>query len=242
MTPSARPPTELIVALDHPTPERALACVEALRGLPLLLKVGSELFLAAGPEFVRRLTGEGARVFLDLKFHDIPHTVAKAARQAADLGVELFTTHLAGGPEMYRAIRSEWAELPAGRRPPRILGVTVLTSFSTGVWGEVCETLTGHARSPEASVLALAAKARAWGADGVVCSPHELVGIRARDPDLLTVVPGIRPAGADAQDQARVMTPGDAARAGATMIVVGRPITGASDPRAAAHAVLSELA
>lgn len=232
-------PTELIVALDFPRADRALELVDALNGLPVIYKIGSELFCSDGPAIVRELVHRKNRVFLDLKFHDIPNTVAKAVRQVALMHVEMFTIHLAGGSLMVKAVADELSEISMLR--PKILGVSVLTSFDDVRWAEVTKALTGHAVDPGESVEGLVEHAVAWGADGVVCSAAELESIRKQYPTLYTVVPGIRPAGAAANDQARVMTPAQARAAGANAIVVGRPITEALDPRAAAEHILKDL-
>jgi orotidine-5'-phosphate decarboxylase len=233
------PTTELIVALDYARADKALELVQKLGGLPLIYKVGSELFLGSGPEVVRELVHRKCRVFLDLKFHDIPNTVARAAKQAAKMHVEMFTVHLAGGSQMVKAVAEEFAELPELR--PRILGVTVLTSFDDVRWAEVTKCLTGHAIEVADSVEGLLAHAPSWGADGVVCSAMELKQIRSSNPGLYTVVPGIRPEGTSANDQARTMTPLQAHLAGASAIVVGRPITEAGNPREVVENILKEL-
>lgn len=234
------PPTELIVALDFPRSEQAFFCVDKLRGLPLIYKVGLELFMSGGSDFVREMVHRKNRVFLDLKFHDIPETVARAAKQAALLQVEMFTLHLAGGSSMLRAVAQELSDIPTLR--PKILGVSVLTSFDDVRWAEVTKSLTGHAVDVSDSVVGLVDHATSWGADGIVCSALELVEIRKRFPSIYTIVPGIRPEGADLNDQVRVTTPARAKELGASAIVVGRPITGAADPRAAAEAILRDLA
>jgi orotidine-5'-phosphate decarboxylase len=236
--------TELAVALDYPRAEPAMRLVEKLRGVPggerLLFKVGLELFTAGGPDLVRELVHLRQRVFLDLKLHDIPRTVARAARQAAVLHAELLTIHLAGGREMARAVAQELSEIPSLR--PKIIGVSVLTSFDDVRWAEVTRALTGHAVGVGASVAGLVGQALVWGVDGVVCSAHELGWIRENHPGTFTVVPGIRPAGTDPGDQARIMTPGQASRAGADLIVVGRPITEAPEPEVVVRSILDELA
>ena len=232
-------PTELIVALDFPRSEQAFHCVDKLRGLPLIYKVGLELFMSGGADFVREMVHRKNRVFLDLKLHDIPQTVARAAKQAALLQVEMFTLHLAGGSAMVRAVAQELSDIPALR--PKILGVSVLTSFDDVRWAEVTKALTGHAIEVSESVTGIVDYAQSWGADGIVCSAMELVEIRNRFPNIYTVVPGIRPEGSDLNDQARVTTPARAKALGASAIVVGRPITGAVDPRVAAEAILKEL-
>jgi orotidine-5'-phosphate decarboxylase len=232
-------PTELIVALDYQKADKALQLVDELKGLPILYKVGFELFMGGGPDVVRELVHRKARVFLDLKFHDIPNTVARAARQAALLHVEMFTVHLAGGSNMLRAVAQELAEIEQIR--PKMLGVSVLTSFDDVRWAEVTKSLTGHAVEVSDSVNGLVEHSVAWGADGVVCSAWELESLRASYPTLYTVVPGIRPEGADADDQARVMTPAQAHAAGASAIVMGRPITESQDPRRTGERVLKDL-
>lgn len=233
--------TDLIVALDFPKAERAYELIDSLNGIPnLIYKVGFELFMAGGPEIVRELAHRKARVFLDLKFHDIPNTVSRAARQAALMHVEMFTVHLAGGSQMIRAVANELADIPALR--PKILGVSVLTSFDDVRWAEVTKSLTTHAVDVQDSVMGLVSHAAAWGADGVVCSALELPAVRDQFPSLYTVVPGIRPVGSEAGDQARVMTPLLAREAGAHAIVVGRPITEANEPRQVVENILRDLA
>jgi orotidine-5'-phosphate decarboxylase len=231
--------TELIVALDYPRPDRAMELVNSLNGLPVIYKVGFELFMAGGPEIIRELVHRKNRVFLDLKFHDIPNTVARAAKQAALLHVEMISIHLAGGSQMLRAVRKELDEIPLLR--PKLLGVSVLTSFDDVRWAEVTKCLTNHAVDAHDSVMGLAEHATAWGCDGLICSALELETIRDRFPGTYTVVPGIRPEGSEANDQARVMTPAQAHQAGADAIVMGRPITEASNPRQAAESVLKSL-
>jgi orotidine-5'-phosphate decarboxylase len=196
-----------------------------------LLKVGLELFAAEGPPVVRAAAALGRPVFLDLKLHDIPNTVEGAARSAAASGAALLTVHASGGAEMVRA-----AVRGAGGKV-RILAVTVLTSLD----GAALEAI-GLAGPPEAAVVRLARLAVDAGAGGIVCSPHEVAAVRAAvGPAPLLVVPGVRPAGAAHGDQARVATPADAVRAGADVIVVGRPLRDANDPVAAAIAIAAEL-
>lgn len=231
--------TDLIVALDFAKPERAMELVDELKGLPLIYKVGFELFMAGGADVVRVLVHRKARVFLDLKFHDIPNTVAKAAKQAALMQVEMFTLHLAGGSAMIRAVAQELSEIPALK--PKILGVSVLTSFDDVHWAEVTQSMTGHAAHVSDSVNGLVMHAAGWGADGVVCSALELKEIRRHYPGLYTVVPGIRPEGFETGDQARVMTPAQARALGAHAIVVGRPITQSKDPRRVCESILRDL-
>lgn len=235
--------TELAVALDFDQATHARELIERLSGLPVIFKVGSELFLSAGPHWVKNLVDSGARVLLDLKLHDIPNTVAQSARKIADLGVERFTVHAAGGPKMLEATRTElesWAK-NTGRPRPKILAVTVLTSFDMTSWNQVSQAVSGQKSEIQASVERFATAALSWGTDGIVCSPHELVQIRAKYPGLWTLVPGIRPAGSATHDQVRTMTPKEARDHGASCIVVGRPITQAQDPKAATEAILAQL-
>src|SRR4051812_30858061 len=200
--------TELIVALDYPRPEKALDLVKDLKGLDVIYKVGLELFLAGGPELVRELVHSKNRVFLDLKLHDIPNTVARAARQAALLHVDMFTIHLSGGSAMVKAVAKEMAEISMLK--PKILGVSVLTSFDDVRWAEVTRALSGHTSMVADAVTGLVTEGVSWGVDGVVCSALELPEIRKAFPSLYTVVPGIRPEGSEAGDQARVVTPAQA--------------------------------
>ncbi|MBS1963707.1 MAG: orotidine-5'-phosphate decarboxylase [Bdellovibrionales bacterium] len=243
--------TELIVALDFPEGESALKVMRTCADLPVVWKIGSELFLAEGPDWVRERTKEGFRIFLDLKFHDIPNTVMKSAVQAASLGIEMFTLHLAGGPNMIRAVRDELEKKVTGKkegkrpsseaRRPLILGVSVLTSFDQPTWDDVSFAVGGKTAKVADSVKRLVSQARYWGVDGVVCSPHEIKTVRAADPLLFTVVPGIRPKGAKAGDQARVMTPKEAATLGAGAIVCGRPVTESKTPKTVIEKILREL-
>lgn len=228
------PAGRLIVALDTPD----LAHAEAMAGLVApaagLVKLGLELFCAAGPAALARLAGHRP-VFLDLKLHDIPNTVAGAVRSLAPLGAAMLTLHAGGGPAMIAAARRA-AEL-AGPARPILLAVTVLTSMDPGQLGAV-----GVAGGPAQQVLRLARMAMDAGADGLVCSPREVSLIRdALGEGPLLVVPGIRPAGSPADDQARIATPEDAVVAGADWIVVGRPITEAADPASAARAITASL-
>lgn len=229
----------LIVALDVPTRDAALALVRTLKPKVRFYKIGLELFTACGPALVREILGSGARVFLDLKLHDIPNTAARAAVETTRLGVGLFTIHLAGGALMARRVVDEvdtHCQLYSAPRP-RILGVTVLTSHTQEDLGPL-----GINRSIEEQVVALAEIAVHAGLDGVVASPREVRRVREVLGDsLLIVTPGIRPAGADADDQARTMTPREAVVAGADHIVVGRPITAARDPLEAAELILMQL-
>lgn len=234
-----RQKADLIIALDTPTVALAWEIVEKLNGLPVIFKVGSELFLHEGPAFVREMVHRKHRVFLDLKFHDIPNTVAAAVRQATLMQVEMLTVHMSGGASMFKAIREALAEVPTLR--PKLLGVTVLTSFDDLSWAEVAKAGGGHAFPVIQSVRAFTDLASQWGADGVVCSPWELPQVRTEHPSLYTVVPGIRPKGTPMGDQSRVMTPREASDAGASAIVVGRPILQSPDPRRTAEEILNSL-
>ena len=233
------PRDRLIVALDVPSLEEAQAMAGRLAGVVRWFKVGLELYTAAGPAAVTALGRQG-RVFLDLKFHDIPATVAGAVAAATRLGVDLLTVHAAGGTAMLLAAAeaaARTAEL-IGRRPPTVLGITLLTSGDAAVMKEA-----GIAGTPAEAAVRLARLALAAGLGGVVASPADAAAIRtACGPDLLIVCPGIRPAGAAADDQRRVATPRAAIDAGADVLVVGRPITRARDPRGAAQELAREIA
>jgi orotidine-5'-phosphate decarboxylase len=233
---SPGPVDRLWVALDVPGLAEAEALLERLGGVVTAFKIGSQLFTAAGPAAVELVRTRGGRVFLDLKYHDIPAIAAGAVREAARLGVTLLTVHTSGGSAMLRAAAA--AVAAAGRDRPRILGVTVLTSLDRAVLQRELQVPI----AVEGQALHLAGLAREAGCDGVVASPQEARRLRtALGPGMLIVTPGIRPAGADRGDQARVATPAAARRAGADAIVVGRPITGAVDPAGAAQAILREL-
>jgi orotidine-5'-phosphate decarboxylase len=231
----------LIAALDVETADEALRLFGLLRGEAGMFKVGSQLFTSAGPELVRRLVSEGARVFLDLKFHDIPNTVAAAAREAVRLGVALFNVHAAGGSEMMRRAAEATAE-EAGRlgvAKPSLIAVTVLTSMDGAALAESGVS----AATVEEQVRRLARQTDACGLDGVVASPHEIAPVREEvaRPGFLVVTPGVTPSGAAYADQKRVTTPAAAVRAGADYVVVGRAILNAPDPARAARAVVEEM-
>lgn len=233
--PSMTARDRLIVALDLPSAAAATHMAEKLETLAGMFKVGSELFTAEGPVVVRYLVATGKKVFLDLKFHDIPNTVRAAAREAAQLGVSMFNVHASGGRKMMEAARE--GALDGASQPPVVLAVTILTSLDSRDLSEV--GLTG---TPEEAVVRLARLAQEAGLGGVVASPREVTAIRrACGPDFRIVVPGIRPADAEANDQARVATPAAAVLAGADYLVVGRPITGAPDPIAASNAVVADM-
>jgi orotidine-5'-phosphate decarboxylase len=226
--------TKIIVALDYADAASALALVERLDPALCRLKVGKELFTAAGPELVRALVARGFEVFLDMKFHDIPNTVAAACRAAAGLGVWMMNVHASGGRRMMTAAQEALADLP---QRPLLIAVTVLTSMSAEDLGEV-----GVADAPADQVLRLARLTQACKLDGVVCSAQEAGMLRADlGHDFRLVTPGIRPAGAEVGDQRRVMTPAEALRVGATDLVIGRPITAAPDPLAALKQIQSDI-
>ncbi len=230
--------TELIVALDYSSGSEAKNLISQLSGRPVIWKVGLELFTAEGPSWVRALTDSGARVFLDLKLYDIPNTVAKAVAQAGELNVEFLTLHLSGGAAM---LNSSVEILKRFKSPPRLLGVSVLTSFSEDGWNEVSIAISGQKRPISESATALVGLGSKVGVTGIVCSADELKILKQKYPRIYAVVPGIRPAGGHAQDQARVVTPSEAARRGADAIVVGRPITQAVDPGSMTDLILDEL-
>jgi orotidine-5'-phosphate decarboxylase len=230
--PPAAARDRLIVALDVETADKARALVDRLSGQAGMFKVGSQLFTAAGPQLVREIVGRGEKVFLDLKYHDIPQTVANAVAEASLLGVSLMTVHALGGKAMMEAAVGA---LPAVGT--RLLAVTILTSHDEESVGAV-----GLKGAVSDSVQRLARLAQEARADGVVASPLEAGLIRsACGPDFLIVTPGVRPAGARADDQARAATPAAAIQAGANYVVVGRPIVEASDPVAAAAAIVREM-
>jgi orotidine-5'-phosphate decarboxylase len=224
----------LIVALDVPDAASAIRLVDQLDGACQWFKVGLELFVAAGPAVVESLAARGYSVFLDLKLFDIPNTVAGAVRSATALGVKMLTLHAAGGPAMLAAAR---AALDGVAHPPQLLAVTVLTSMDQAQVNAV-----GLDRSPAEQVAVLARMGLEAGMRGFVCSPQEVAARRSlAGPEGVLVVPGIRPAGAAIGDQKRIATPADALRQGASYLVVGRPITQAPDPAAAANAILKEM-
>jgi orotidine-5'-phosphate decarboxylase len=230
----------LAVALDLPDRPQLLAM--ALRVAPEagFLKLGLEAFVAEGPGLVRELVNAPARVFLDLKLHDIPNTVGRAAAAAVRTGAAIVNCHAAGGAEMMKAFGAGGRDAAAakGLPVPKLIAVTILTSLDAAGIHAV-----GLAGTPREAAVRLAVLAKESGLDGVVCSPEEIAAIRAAcGDDFFLVVPGVRPGGAAPGDQKRVATPGDALRAGADLLVVGRPVTGAPDPAAAARAIVAEMA
>ncbi|HEV8592157.1 MAG TPA: orotidine-5'-phosphate decarboxylase [Pyrinomonadaceae bacterium] len=231
----------IIVALDVETAHEARRLVDDLSASVGAFKIGLQLFTSAGPAFVRELTGAGVKIFLDLKFHDIPNTVANAAIEAAKLRVWMFNVHVSGGPEMIRRTADDLRAfcLKEGIDRPELIGVTVLTSSDRDMLNSVG---VGHEVSDQ--VLRLAKLASECGLDGVVASPLETVLIRKAIPDgrFLIVTPGIRPNFATHDDQKRVNTPSEALSAGSDYLVIGRPITAAENPRNAVEQILSEIA
>jgi orotidine-5'-phosphate decarboxylase len=232
----------LIVALDVDGFDQAVALAGRLRQTTRSFKVGSQLFTACGPRIVGHLKQAGLNVFLDLKYHDIPNTVAKAVAAAAALGADIINVHAMGGFAMMEAAAA--AALNAARDrglpPPLLLSVTVLTSMDEATFQDV---LGAQGRTVPEQVLHLARLTRSAGLAGVVASPHEIALLRQQmGPEFVILTPGIRPAGGVAGDQKRFLTPGQAVKLGADYLVVGRPITGAPDPAAAADAIIKEIA
>lgn len=230
--------SRLVVALDVDHADTALRLADRLRGVAGAFKIGSQLFTAEGPSMVRALVERGDRVFLDLKFHDIPHTVAGAVAVAAKLGVWMMTIHASGGVAMMRAARAaaDARALASGSPKPLIVAITVLTSLDASALATI-----GVSRSLDDQVTSLAREAQGSGLDGVVCSPLEIAAIkRTTGSSFLIVTPGIRDGSTSTRtdDQARTMTATEALAAGASYIVVGRPIIAAADPRAAAERIL----
>ncbi len=228
-------PCDLILVLDAQSPREVVPALRPLQGTVRWVKVGLEMYTACGPDAVREIADLGFKVFLDLKLHDIPNTVAKAVESASKLPIGMLTLHTCGGREMM-----EWAVKAQRQHKPDLLlpGVTVLTSMSAAGLAE-----TGVAAAPDQQVVRLGRLAAEAGLRGLVCSPLEIVPLRAVLPaEVALVTPGIRPRDAKADDQTRIMTPADAVRAGANFLVVGRPIFKAPDPVAAAKSILAEIA
>jgi orotidine-5'-phosphate decarboxylase len=229
----------IIVALDVPTAEQAWQLAREVAPAVGAFKIGGELFTAAGPDIVRRVRDTGAAVFLDLKFHDIPNTVAKTVASAVRLDVQMLTLHTCGGSAMMRAAEesAQQTALQSGRSAPLVLGVTVLTSHDQNTLSEIgCAPNVGH------QVERLAQLAVAAGLRGLVCSPLEIVALRQLLPEQIQLVtPGIRTGAEKADDQKRTLTPREAMHAGANWLVIGRPIYAAEDPRAAAEKIFASL-
>ncbi|WP_207264362.1 orotidine-5'-phosphate decarboxylase [Desulfovibrio sp. Huiquan2017] len=228
---------ELVVALDFRDAGQALDMARTLRGVVPWMKVGLELFTAEGPRVICGLKELGFKIFLDLKFFDIPNTVQGAVRSAASLGVDMVSIHALGGERMARAAMDGCAEgVVSGQTPPLVLAVTMLTSMAAG------DLPVEGAPEPSEMVLDLAVKAKQYGLNGVVCSGLEVERIKAAcGSSFACLTPGIRPASAEAGDQRRVVTPGDAVRNGSDFLVVGRPVTRAERPEAVARAIIEEM-
>lgn len=227
---------KVIVALDFSSVKETLSFVDRIEKGSCRLKVGKELFTHAGPVLVEQLVGKGFDVFLDLKFHDIPNTVARACAVAADLGVWMMNVHASGGRKMMEAAR-EALEQKGGKRP-LLIAVTILTSLDQADLQEI-----GFSGDPEQNVIRLAQLTRSSGLDGVVCSPREVQALRSTlGKDFVLVTPGIRPADASVGDQKRIMTPADAVRTGSSYLVIGRPITQAEDPVAVLERINADIA
>ncbi|NOV03384.1 orotidine-5'-phosphate decarboxylase [Paenibacillus sp. LMG 31457] len=229
----------IMVALDYANAASAEGLLKQLEGIPCYVKVGMQLFYAAGPGFVASLKDRGYKVFLDVKMHDIPNTVKGGAESVTRLGVDVFNVHAAGGKDMMEAaLEGVDKGLAAGAARPIVIGVTQLTSTSQAVLNEEIG-LTG---TVEQAVIRYARLAHAAGLQGVVASPLEVTAIKAACGDgFVTVTPGIRPAGADVGDQSRIMTPAEAFAQGTDYVVIGRPITGAADPRAAMESIIDSI-
>jgi len=228
------PDSKIIVALDYPTMDAALSLADQLDPNRCKLKVGKELFTRSGPQVVDTLVAKGFDIFLDLKYHDIPNTVAKACRAAADLGVWMMNVHTLGGQDMMVAAREAIAD---HSQRPLLIGVTLLTSMNETTFQQI-----GLSGTIQDTVLRLANLAQKSGLDGVVCSAQEASLLRQQHgPNFQLVTPGIRPAKSDIGDQHRTMTPIQALAAGSSYLVIGRPITGATDPMQALEAIEQSL-
>lgn len=232
---------KLMVALDYSSAEQAKALIRELEGIPCYMKVGMQLFYAAGPDFVKDLKSRGYSVFLDLKLHDIPNTVKGGSHSITRLGVDMFNVHAAGGKKMMAAALEgvlEALESGAYSERPLLIGVTQLTSTDQ----ETMNREIGIPGSVEAAVLSYAALTKEAGLNGVVASPLEAAAIKAHcGKEFITVTPGIRPAGSSQGDQSRTLTPAEAVRSGSDYMVIGRPITGAAVPREAAEQIIGEM-
>ncbi len=223
---------KIIVAIDAPDKKSALKLISPIAAEGCIFKIGLQLFTATGPSIIGDIQNLGARVFLDLKFHDIPNTAKEAVRSAVSLNVDMTTIHLAGGPTMVAE-----SVLAAAQTKTLVLGVTVLTSMDDGLLSTV-----GVPGTTQDQVLRLAEMGIACGLGGVVASPHEIAPLRKKfGNSLVLVIPGVRPSGSSVGDQRRVMTPGEAIRNGADFLVVGRPITGAASPRDAFLRIAEEV-
>lgn len=229
---------KVMVALDYPNAAAAEQLLEQINGIPCYIKVGMQLYYAAGPGFVEKLKSRGFHIFLDLKMHDIPNTVKGGASSIAALGVDMFNVHAAGGKAMMEAAMEGVSLAGSSDNRPTVIAVTQLTSTSQLVMNEEI----GIPGTVEDTVIHYARLAKQAGLDGVVASPSEVVAIKAAcGSSFQTVTPGIRPAGAALNDQTRIMTPGEALRQGTDFMVIGRPITAAPDPRQALESIIEEL-
>ncbi len=229
---------KIMVALDYPDAASAERLLEDLKGIPCYMKVGMQLFYAAGPAFVESLKAKGYYVFLDLKMHDIPNTVKGGAGSVTRLGVDMFNVHAAGGRAMMEAAMEGAEAAASGGRMPTVIAVTQLTSTSRTVMNDEI----GIAGSVEEAVLRYAGLAKSAGLGGVVASPSEAAAVKeACGASFQTVTPGIRPSWAAANDQSRIMTPAEALKQGTDYMVIGRPITSAAEPRAALESIIKEL-
>ncbi|RIX59308.1 orotidine-5'-phosphate decarboxylase [Paenibacillus nanensis] len=230
---------KVMVALDYPEAAAAEKLLEDLKGIPCYMKVGMQLFYAAGSSFVASLKERGYYVFLDVKMHDIPNTVKGGANSVTKLGIDMFNVHAAGGSAMMEAaLEGVDAAISGGSKKPAVIAVTQLTSTSQAVLNDQI----GIAGTVEEAVIRYAALAKKAGLDGVVASPSEVAAIKsACGQAFQTVTPGIRPLGAELNDQSRIMTPSDAVRQGTDFMVIGRPITASPNPRAALESIIEEL-
>lgn len=229
---------KIMVALDYPSAAAAEILLQQLDGIPCYIKVGMQLYYTAGPTFVEGLKLRGFKVFLDLKMHDIPNTVKGGAGSITRLGVDMFNVHAAGGQAMMEAAMEGVSQYATDGNRPTVIAVTQLTSTSRAVMNEQI----GIAGTVEDAVIRYAQLTKQAGLDGVVASPSEVVAIKkACGIQFQTITPGIRPLGAAVNDQSRVMSPSEALRQGTDYMVIGRPITAASDPRAAIQSIIEEL-
>lgn len=229
---------KVMVALDYPTAAAAEQLLQQIKGIPCYIKVGMQLYYAAGPAFIERLKQQGFNVFLDLKMHDIPNTVKGGASSIASLGVDMFNVHAAGGRAMMEAAMEGVDQVCASDKRPTVIAVTQLTSTSQQVMNEEI----GILGTVEDAVISYARLAKQAGLDGVVASPSEVIAIKTEcGIQFQTITPGIRPAGAALNDQTRVMTPSQALKQGTDYMVIGRPITEAADPRKSLESIIEEL-
>ncbi|MCR8656030.1 orotidine-5'-phosphate decarboxylase [Paenibacillus endoradicis] len=230
--------SKIMVALDYPSATAAEQLIQQLNGIPCYMKVGMQLYYAAGPTFVEGLKNRGFRVFLDLKMHDIPNTVKGGAASITALGVDMFNVHAAGGRAMMEAALEGVQQASSSNQRPTVIAVTQLTSTSQAVMNDEI----GIAGTVEDAVLSYAKLTQLAGLDGVVASPSEVIAIKnACGQAFQTITPGIRPLGAALNDQSRIMTPSEALRQGTDYMVIGRPITAANDPRSAIESIIEEL-